>query len=68
VAAAMRAHAGSAGVQQQACGALRNLTANHAENTTRARNAGAKELAEAAMKAHSGNEKVGEQARWILNF
>ena len=32
VLAAMRAHAGSAAVQEQACGAIRIITANHADN------------------------------------
>ena len=62
---AMRGHAGSAGVQEQGCMALYNITAN-AENKTRAKEAGAKEAAEAAMKAHSGNEKVVKEARDML--
>jgi negative regulator of replication initiation len=62
----MRTHAGSAGVQEEACWVLRRLIYNDAKNKTSARTAGARELAEAALKAHSGNENVGEQARKFL--
>jgi hypothetical protein len=66
VAAAMRAHAGSAGVQEEALSALRNLTANHAANKTRAVTAGAVEAVAAAMQAHAGSASVQEAACMVL--
>ena len=68
VVAAMRAHASSAGVQQQACGALRNLSAGNAENKTVIGNAGGVEAVVAAMRAHASSAGVQEQARGALRI
>ena len=62
VVAAMRAHTGSAGVQEAACRALIMLTYNDAENRTRAGTAGAVEAVAAAMRAHAGSAGVQEAA------
>eukprot|EP00740_Mantoniella_antarctica_P003085 CAMPEP_0181359188 /NCGR_PEP_ID=MMETSP1106-20121128/5939_1 /TAXON_ID=81844 /ORGANISM="Mantoniella antarctica, Strain SL-175" /LENGTH=129 /DNA_ID=CAMNT_0023472257 /DNA_START=114 /DNA_END=500 /DNA_ORIENTATION=+ len=62
VVAAMRAHAGSARVQEVACGALRHLTGADAENRIRAGTVGAVEAVAAAMRAHAGNAGVQEAA------
>lgn len=40
--------------------------AGNAMNVTRARDTGAVELAEAALVAHAGNERVVEEARDLL--
>jgi tryptophan synthase beta subunit len=62
MAAAMRAHMGSAGVQEAACSALRNLTLKDAENRTRAGTAGVVEAVAAAMRAHAGSADVQHYA------
>jgi hypothetical protein len=62
VAAAMRAHAGSAGVQEAACTALMQLTFKGAENVTRAGTAGVGEAVAAAMRAHAGSADVQNAA------
>jgi hypothetical protein len=62
MAAAMRAYAGSAVVQDQACLALQSLTITDEENRTRAGAAGAVEAVVAAMRAHAGSVGVQEQA------
>jgi hypothetical protein len=59
----MRAHAGSASVQEQACWALRSLAGGtNVENKTRVRTAGAVEAVAAAMRAHAGSAGVQEHA------
>jgi hypothetical protein len=68
VAAAMRAHAESAGVQEAACRALRNLACNNAKNGTRAGTAGAVEAVVAAMRAHSGSADVQKAACLALTY
>jgi hypothetical protein len=42
------------------------LISGNKENKTRARRVGAQALVESAMTAHSGNGKVGEEARDLL--
>jgi hypothetical protein len=61
VVTAMRAHAGSAGVQKAACCALTDLVIN-AKNKTRAGTAGAIEVVVAAMRTHMGKAGVQEAA------
>jgi hypothetical protein len=58
----MRAHSGNAEVQQWACHVLLCMISN-AANKTRAQNAGAKAVAEAASEVHHGNEQVVKEAR-----
>ena len=56
VAAAMRTHAGSTGVQVQACWALRNMVGGtNVENRTRAGTAGGVEAVAVVMRAHAGS-------------
>jgi hypothetical protein len=62
VAAAMRTHGGSAGVQEAACWSLVQLTFKDAENKTRAGTAGAVEAVAAAMHTHARSAGLQEAA------
>ena len=64
--AAMRAHAGSAGVQEQACRALLNLACN-ADNSSIAA-AGGIEAVVAAMRAHAGSAVQVQACRALLSL
>jgi hypothetical protein len=64
----MRAHAESAGVQEEACVALRTLTSTDDENKTRAGAAGAAEAVASAMRAHAESAGVQEKACLALYF
>jgi hypothetical protein len=64
--AAMRGHAGSAGVQERAFTALYFIIEGNDENKLRARSAGAKASAEAALKTHHATEKVVTEAQDLL--
>jgi hypothetical protein len=63
VVAAMRAHAGNAGLQNCGCAALNNMTFDNAENRIKAGSAGAVECVVAAMRAHAGYGDVQEVGR-----
>jgi hypothetical protein len=58
----MRANAGGAGVQEEACCALKSLIFNDAVYKIRVRNAGAVEAVVAAMRAHAGSASVQKAA------
>ena len=62
VVAAMHEHAGSKLVQQSACMALHELTADNAKSQTQAGNEGAIEAVLAAMHEHVGSELVQQRA------
>ena len=64
--AAMRGHAGSAGVQERAFTALYFIINGNDANKLRARSAGAKALAEAALKTHRAKKKVVTEAQDLL--
>ncbi len=61
VVTAMRRHAENAKVQERACGALRNLAANHPENQQRIKRAGA---GEAVRRAISAPGAMADTKRW----
>ena len=63
---AMHGHVGSAGVQERACTALYFIIKGNDENKLRARNAGAKASAEAALKIHHATENVLTEAQDLL--
>mmetsp|Transcript_25912 Transcript_25912/g.82501 ORF Transcript_25912/g.82501 Transcript_25912/m.82501 type:complete len:83 (+) Transcript_25912:43-291(+) len=58
----MRAHAGNAGVQELACGALGSMCIDSPDNGARAGGGGAVEAVMAAMRAHAGNGGVQDAA------
>jgi hypothetical protein len=62
----MRSHAGDAGVQEQACGALAALTA-HADNQLRCGAAGGIPALLAVLRAHGDSAAVWEMGFWALN-
>ena len=64
--AAMHGHSSSAGVQERASLALYFLMKGNDENKLRARSAGAKASAEAALKTHHATEKVVTEAQDLL--
>jgi len=63
----MCGHAGNAEVQERASTALYFIIKGNDENKLRARSAGAKASAEAALKIHHAAEKVVTKARDLLH-
>jgi len=66
VAAAMRTHAGHAGVQEHGCWALTSMTSVNDDNSVKAGSAGAIECVAAAMRTHAGHAGVQVQAAAAL--
>jgi len=71
IVAAMRAHAANAAVQEQACGALGNITGYDTQGYAHAQavaDAGALPQIVAAMRAHAANATVQQRGRFALQL
>jgi len=67
VVTAMRRHAENAKVQEEACGALRNLAANHPENQQHIKRAGAGEAVKRAISAPGAMADTKELGQLLLD-